>query len=210
MRPHSRKLFYNKSQDATLRVLPPTRVGWWRAAQRTLVYVACRVAARHPAGREGSVRERAGHGDGHGGGHAEPLAFALQSGLRVVLLVDAEAIHDRARELHIATGPDAVRVHDAGALVCGHRLVVGAGVFSLRACVTHTHTHTHTHTQRERERERERGAPADQSEAAQPAAGALRLAGVIAPRLYSSARCSTAFAAPLPSSPKIQPEAGTG
>ena len=90
------------------------------------------IAPRHPPSRERAVRERAGHRDRHRGGHAEAFALALRSGLRLVLLMDAKAVHDWPREPHVTAGPDAVRVHDVRALFCGHRLVEGAGVLGLR------------------------------------------------------------------------------
>ena len=94
--------------------------------------------ARDPSSREGAVGERGSRGDGHRGGHGEPFALALSRGLCLELLVDAIAVHNRAGEVHVATGPDAVRVHDASARVCGHRLVEGAGVLGLRPRIAHT------------------------------------------------------------------------
>lgn len=93
--------------------------------------VAGRVAAGDPAGRQRAVRERAGHRNGHGGGHAEALALALAGRLRVVRLVDAEAVDNRAGELHIAAGADAVRALGGYALVRGDRPVEGTGVLGL-------------------------------------------------------------------------------
>jgi hypothetical protein len=94
--------------------------------------LASREPARDPARGQRTVRQRSGHRDGHRRGHAEALALALLGRLRVILLVDAEAVDNRAAELHVAAGADAVRVHHVSALIGGDRLVERAGVLGLR------------------------------------------------------------------------------